>query len=287
MVTIICQHSGLEFEAETKRTKQHPRIATFKAKADRDGTYRDANNALTEANKRGGYTTIDEYMAFVNTIMLEYRDKERIRHDRAAAAYRREEEARKQMQTERDDRNATLKASGYKWSKYIPDEDSQEIEYTRWELYSPDGRLVTEQQALDEIERGVEVVRAEIDAKRKAEAQRQAELAYEQAHIEKAEREAVAEFDVQVKQIESANHRIEPITFDILDTIRIQWPSGRKHSYYRHIDKIQHGQVNGVDCWRITTGSGYDDDGYDSYYCADPDKVHATPMTASNNNSFF
>ena len=298
MVTILCSESKLEFEAETKRTQQHPRIATLKAQANKDGTYREVNQALAEARKRGGYASIDEFMVLVNQIVAEAKDKTRAQHDRIAASRRREEEQRAQIKAQREARNAKLKAAGYQWSKYEPMEDmGQEMGDARWELYSPDGRLVTEQQALDEIDlvtvtmqaamdrgatltdavqAGIDARQAADEAKRQAEAQRETEAAAEKTRLEQAENEAIAAFDAQVQQIETQNQRVEQIEFPVSETIRIQWPEGRQHSYYRHIDKIERGQVNGVDCWRITTGSGYDDDGYTSYYCADPTKAEAS-----------
>jgi hypothetical protein len=271
MVTIICSESKLEFEAETRRTKQHPRIANLKSQADKNGNYREVNAALAEARKRGGYTTIDEFMALVQQIVTEKQEQARAMHDRIAASRRREEEMNAQIKAEREARKAKIKAAGYKWLK-----DDYEEGNVRWDLFSPDGRIVTEQQALDEIERGADVVLAEIAENEKAAEVQRVIAEGEERRIQEAERDALAHFDSLVDRIEAANQRIERITFDVVETIRIQWPEGRKHSYYRHIDEIERGQINGVDCWSITTGSGYDDDGYTSYYCADPTKAGAT-----------
>lgn len=298
MVTIICQHSGLEVEAESKRTRQHPLIAGFKDRASREDTYREAGQALDEARKRGGYSNIDEYMALVKQIIAELQDKARAQHDAKAAAYRKDEAAREQIKRERQQRNAHLKAHGYTWHRYeAGTEDSWagrgslgggvgEFSHYEFEMVAPDGTVVSEKQALDEIERGMDVVRSEITAKRQAEAQRETEVAAEQAQIEQAEREAVAAFDAQVEQIQQENQRVDRIEFPVSQTVRIQWPAGREHSYYRHIDNIQRGQLNGVACWRVTVNSGYDDDGYTSYYCADPVAVGAKVYEAPPASDF-
>lgn len=280
MIKIICQHSGLEVETKTRRTRQHPRIAELKIAANKDGNYREVNNALSEARKRGGYTNIDEYMALVSDIMREYHDKAKAKDARRAEAARKAEADRELHKAEREKLNARLKAAGYWWSKYEPRENmGQDDGYARWDLFSPDGRIVTVDQALEEIERGADVVQAEIAAKHEAEAKANDEA-------EQAESKAIEEFDAKVEQIKRDNERVEPIEFEVTNTIRIEWPAGRKHSYYRHIDKIECGQVNNIDCWRITTGSGYDDDGYESYYCADAVQAHATKADDSPSSAF-
>ncbi len=270
MVTITCSESKLEFEAETKRTKQHPFIADLKNRANKDGNYREINEALAEARKRGGYTTIDGFITLVNEIVAGKKDAASAARDRRAALIRKQEEENARIEAERESRKAKIKAAGYRWLK-----DDYEEGNVRWDLFSPDGRIVTERQALDEIARGADVVKAEREAKEKAaEAER---LIAEDAdrRMREAERDATAHFDGLIDRIEAANQRVERIEFEAIERTYIQWPEGRQQSYYRHIDKIERGQINGVDCWRITTGSGYDDDGYTRYYCADPVKVGA------------
>lgn len=67
MAKIICQHSGVEFEAKSTRTKQHPLVASFKNT--NVSNYRDAMTALETAKEIGGYTTIEQYISLVEEIL--------------------------------------------------------------------------------------------------------------------------------------------------------------------------------------------------------------------------
>ena len=175
MVTIKCQHSGIEFEAATRRTKQHPLVAEIKNYANKDGSYHEVNNALDAAEKAGGYATIEEYMAKVQAILNGAKER-RVELDRKRAEDRKREEAEKiERKRKRQERNAFLKDNGYNWNKVeIGTEEDQfpggygagigEFSHYEWQLWSPDGRHVTTEQALDGIERGMDVVLAEITA---------------------------------------------------------------------------------------------------------------------------
>ena len=66
MVKVICQHSGIEFEAASKRSKNHPMVSDLKVRANKDGNYREVNNAMDAVKKDGGYETIEEFMSKVN-----------------------------------------------------------------------------------------------------------------------------------------------------------------------------------------------------------------------------
>lgn len=72
----------------------------------------------------------------------------------------------------RQEQNVALRQHGYRWVKITQDWlDANDDFWTTpgWHLYSSDRREVDVAQAFDEINRGVEVVRAEIEAKRQAE----------------------------------------------------------------------------------------------------------------------
>jgi hypothetical protein len=53
MVTVICQYSGLEFEAASKRSKNHPRVAILLEDANRKGVYGDVVSAMARAKREG------------------------------------------------------------------------------------------------------------------------------------------------------------------------------------------------------------------------------------------
>lgn len=79
--------------------------------------------------------------------------------------------------TNKDAQNKILKAHGYYWRKITQDwlDDNDDFETVPgWHLYAADGREVSVSRAFAEIERGVDVVAAEVKADQDA-AQREAE----------------------------------------------------------------------------------------------------------------
>ena len=69
-----CQYTGIEFEAESKRTKNHPQVAEFLNEASSNkmqaGAYRKAKEILAEAN--GQFEDIDSLMEFAAAAYAEY-----------------------------------------------------------------------------------------------------------------------------------------------------------------------------------------------------------------------
>lgn len=68
MITVKCQYTGIKFEAESKRTKNHPAVTKFLNDANEDGkramgAYAEAKRLLTDA--AGNFNSIDELMAAV------------------------------------------------------------------------------------------------------------------------------------------------------------------------------------------------------------------------------
>ena len=55
MVTVTCQYSGIQFEAASRRSKNHPRVAVLLEAANRKGVYGDVVGAMAQA-KRDGVT---------------------------------------------------------------------------------------------------------------------------------------------------------------------------------------------------------------------------------------
>ena len=53
MVTVTCQYSGVEFEAKSKRSKNHPRVAALLEEANRKGVYGDVVSAMIQAKHDG------------------------------------------------------------------------------------------------------------------------------------------------------------------------------------------------------------------------------------------
>lgn len=179
MPTITCQHTGVQFEAKSNRAKNHPVISAVLEEANRVGRYGLALDAIRAARAEG-VTDITEYQRRAKLAVAG--DVQKVMDSRREADEKREAEKRA-----RQERNAHLRAHGYTWSKEYADFDEyEEGEPSQWVLFSPDRRPVSVAQALDEIERGAEVVLAEI-AQAEAEAE-QARQAYEAEPVELAAR---------------------------------------------------------------------------------------------------
>ena len=67
-VTITCQHTGIEFEAKSKRSKNHPRVAELLAEANHDRMYSQAVELLAEC-REAGMSDIDEIIEAVEAGM--------------------------------------------------------------------------------------------------------------------------------------------------------------------------------------------------------------------------
>jgi hypothetical protein len=76
MITIKCQYTGIEFEAESKRTKNHPAVTAFLNDANEDGkrgvgAYAEAKRLLSEAV--GNFGDIDSLMAAVSAAYADWK----------------------------------------------------------------------------------------------------------------------------------------------------------------------------------------------------------------------
>lgn len=157
MFTVICDKTGIQFEAESKRQKNHPAISALLAKSTKYGNYGAALTAMAEV-KAAGNMTITEAIAFVNQRMDET-DAER---QKRRIAEEREEKARTEARLERKALNDNLYRHGYTWHK--EDEESMDAFGATafsdlygnhvsevWILTNPEGHEVTVAQALASI----------------------------------------------------------------------------------------------------------------------------------------
>lgn len=260
MVTITCQESGLEFEAETRRTKQHPKIAALKAWANKENKYRELNVALLAVRKAGGYETIEQFVSAVEAHMNAAKAKAQELSIIRARDAREAEEAAK---ARRQQVNEKLAANGYKWVKAFNQEDDE----FEWLVSTPDGRLLMdESSALYEIERGgIEVIRAE--------------QAAQQAAAEQAKRAKQAEVDAATEALDAAHTEISNTCTEVekFDTTGFEITHRVPHHGYRAHDTIRRGTINSVTCYLVVTGTMIDFDGYYHYYSADPAASGHTP----------
>jgi hypothetical protein len=107
MFTIKCQYTGIEFEAESKRTKNHPAVTRFLNEANDDGkrsvgAYAEAKRLLTEA--AGNFDDIDSLMAYVTAAYAAWKDGAKgytvVTHKQRMEAQRQRDEAWRNRNTE-------------------------------------------------------------------------------------------------------------------------------------------------------------------------------------------
>lgn len=280
---VKCQHSGIEFEAKSKRSKNHPQVSELKNGAAKDGNYTEVLKAMDTIREQGKYETIDEFLAQVQDIVNVKARRKADRQRKQREFERKAEQAHRDAKAKREATNRHLREHGYKWSKEYADLDEyEEGEPSKWVLRSLDRREVTVAQALDEIERGADAVQDKLagiiesggelpydvvlDGKlEEAEAKRkQAEEAEEDAYRmewEKAKNEIKAGM-VEVERFDYDNFEI---TFDRART---------QHSA-RQIERIHRGKVNGVDCAVIYRYfGGHDFIETEQFYSADPEQAN-------------
>ena len=157
--TIECQYTGVKFTAASKRAKNHPQIADLLADSNRINLYSVVIDSL-KSTREAGETDINVFRANAKTAMREAIAK----RDAENAKRRETQNAIDANKRARDERNAHLRQHGYRWHKRDDEDEVWPADLPDWVLLAPDGKVVSERQALDEIERGVEVVRAEIAA---------------------------------------------------------------------------------------------------------------------------
>lgn len=164
MIT-TCDKTGIQFDAESKRQKNHPLVSEFLNNANHDsrryvGSYGAAQQVLSDI-KTAGITDISEAMTYASTAYSAWKNgdaKPVIRHTEGDRLRTLKNESRV-----RDARNAILRQNGYRWEKdEVGSEDDWagagslgagigEVVGHRWQLVAPDGREVTVAQAFREL----------------------------------------------------------------------------------------------------------------------------------------
>lgn len=76
MITVKCQHTGFEFEAESSRSKNHPLVAEFLNEVNREGKhYRGGFQIVKQMfSEAEGYDNIDELMADVRIAYADWKE---------------------------------------------------------------------------------------------------------------------------------------------------------------------------------------------------------------------
>ena len=162
MMTEKREKTGIEFQSDSRRQKNHPEISRLLNQAARDGgaSYRDALEACNEIKIAGSYT-IEQAVEYINAIVSGKAAEYRAKRNADRLADREREQRIEEQKRQRRETNAFLRKHGYVWQKegYASEEDADHIagfasapigKY--WTLYAPDNRVVSVEQALKEIE---------------------------------------------------------------------------------------------------------------------------------------
>lgn len=148
----ICKRSGLSFEPSSPQQKQHPAISAWLRESSRDGWYRECVEAI-DRGEREGLSSLDDFAELI----AEAKKRGIKSSEERANAERQEEQRYKDERTRRAIVKETLHRNEYRWRSYQTfSEDSpfgmaDDSGKTEFWLQSPDGREVSEKQALKEI----------------------------------------------------------------------------------------------------------------------------------------
>lgn len=152
MVTVTCEKTGIQFEAASKRTKNHPRIMTLISDSYRDNCYNEVLAAI-KSGKEQGFTTIEQFEAIVKDAS----DKVRAERDTEFAKEYQRKREEQDAKRQRHFMNRFLFEYGYTWIDlgYPLDEEIDNMRGSvpehDWHLKSKDGRSVSVKQAMQEI----------------------------------------------------------------------------------------------------------------------------------------
>ena len=256
MTTITCQYTGIQFEAESRRTKNHPMVSALLTEAAKDrynpGAYRQAIAAF-EVARQSGMTDINEVITLARDMMANGAQAARQQRESIVRQQREADEARHQRRAQ----NEHLRAHGYTWSKDYADFDEyEEGEPSLWTLRSADNRVVTVAQALDEIERGAEIVLAEIATQQISVTERQEAAEFEETIVKAAYEQVKAEAQ-KMPEVEA----FDDSNFEVQVEMPVGWLTW----------SVRFGEINGVRA-AVVVQPASDDNGRGAhFYCADPD----------------
>ncbi len=284
-VNTRCQHCASD--TDSTRASNCTRCSELKNDAHRDRIAYIRYGDLMNIFKKHSDLREEVFHVAVQASIEETQSKAQKREEAEREAKKKQEEERAERKRQRDAQNAHLREHGYKWEKKdvsVYDFDQYE-EYDsayadwQWILYSTDGREVSVEQALDEIERGTSVVLSEIAARK--EAARKAKSAEKAKEIAEREAEDRARKEAQVHPM------VEQFIFDD-GTEEVIYDKEEATSYSRSRYTVTRGLVRGVTAYRIKNYfSGNESTEDFGYYCADPDAANLKRVKRGFFDDFF
>lgn len=236
----------------------------------------------------------EAFLQAVKVAISEAKERGQQREVRQQEAEKKRKEQQARRKELREEQDGYLCSHGYNWKNedvstlYSFDQHKEyDPRYADWRrvLYAPDGKRLGEgkeatQQALAEIERGAEIVRAEIEAKRQASriakqlAEAEATARAEALEAERLRRAlAFKEAQMLAEVQEDFDFDEEPKVLYHHDEIGI----------IRIIDKVLKGTVKGVVAakTRVYRG-GHDYDDIRRFFCENPEAAGLTRRVLSN-----
>lgn len=224
----------------------------------------------------------------------------RARSEKLAVADRKEREELAAIKRHRKEQNTFMRQDGYTWSKEYRDHDEyEEGEPSVWVLHSPDNRAVTVGQALDEIERGADIVQDELakiietgNGKLPYDIILSGKLADAKTQREQntkiAKREYREIWETAKNEVKNTMIEVEQFDYDNFEKIfdRLNHETITTHQ------AIFHGQINDIDCaviYKYTGGHDYNET--KQYYSVDPlaagiEKIDRNELEASFHKFF-
>lgn len=170
----------------------------------------------------------------------------------------------KKREQEVRERNAKLSANGYIWKKreiqgnFDPDDPKYETY-----LVAPDGVEVSVAQAIDEIDRGRDVVRAEIAADLAAKAEQYRLAAIRRATVKQREYESLQAVEGEIARVRETMTKIDtPPDVEVWTPVVVAEVAGKN----RVNDGVWRATVNSVLYVKIVAGSYQGDEIYPEYY---------------------
>ena len=127
MVQVICEKTGIEFEASSKRTKNHPAIMSVVNQANKEMWYNQCLEALA-AGRESGLDTVEQFLGLLKETQEAALNQQFLDYKARAEAKRRDRIARQQqyqayrlglVECEDDERDSALDAAEATNAQYV------------------------------------------------------------------------------------------------------------------------------------------------------------------------
>jgi hypothetical protein len=160
MVTVICDKTGIKFEAASRRQKNHPRVSSllnWAANTGKPGAYAVALSLFAEC-KAEGMTDLAAILEWVKEGVSEFNAASSEAEWQRKQQHKEDERQRRARYKERQYTNGILREGGYRWVNF-GFESEEDADFTNfnavtigpdWHLYHGD-REVTIRQAMQEM----------------------------------------------------------------------------------------------------------------------------------------